>query len=166
MQQPKLTSERDVPIPSIDEDYPGWVSAMRGRWRKQRAERRAIERPRTTLGGLLEERSSAMASATWDIVQLAPTIRPGEFRMWVLVDRQMHALRLQVPRQVYVNFLQPPQPGMLRASYQAEVVHRTLPRGAKVHHLMRFTIPESEYVAREAHSVSYTHLTLPTTPYV
>ena len=151
MQQPKLTSERDVPIPSIDEDYPGWVSAMRGRWRKQRAERRGIERPRTTLGGLLEERSSAMASATWDIVQLAPTIRPGEFRMWVLVDRQMHALRLQVPRQVYVNFLQPPQPGMLRASYQAEVVHRTLPRGAKVHHLMRFTIPESEYVAREAH---------------
>lgn len=142
------------PLPPIEEDYPGWVTAMRERWRRRRAERRGVPRPHSTLGGHFAERNTAMASATWDIVHLAPTSRPGEFRMWVLVDRQLHALRMHVSRQVYVNFVRPPKPGMLRDTYEAESVYRTLPRGASPRHLMRLTIPESEYVARESHFAS------------
>ena len=109
---------------------------------------RRSELETATLGGHFAERNTAMASATWDIVHLAPPSRPGEFRMWVLVDRQLHALRMHVPRQVYVNFIRPPKPGMLRDTYVAESVYRTLPRGASPRHLMRLTIPERVSVAR------------------
>lgn len=157
--QPSVAREPTPPpapelsIPDIEQDYPGWVAAMRSRWRQRRAERRrgGTERRPATLGGMLAERSTAMASAAWDIVQLAPTARPGEFRMWVLVDRQLHALRLHVPRQLYVNFVHMPAPGTLLDTYRAEVVHRLLPRGAPVRHLMLLTIPEEEFQANEYH---------------
>lgn len=142
----------EMPVPRMEDDYPGWVAAMKGRWRRLRAERRqgASGAP-ATLGKMLAAQNTAMASAAWDIVQLAPTARPGEFRLWVLVDRQLHAMRLLVPRQLYVNFVQMPAPGTLRDDYRAELVHRTLPRGAVARHLMRLTMPEAVYQASESH---------------
>lgn len=141
----------DPPIPPIEQDYPGWVSAMRVRWRRRRTERRGLEKRSTTLGGFFEQRSSAMASVAWDIVQLAPTTRPGEFRLWVLVDRQLHVLKLNVPRQFYVNFVQLPKPGLLRDTYRAEAVTRVLPRGATPRHLMHITVSEEEFRKDDAH---------------
>ncbi|WFD27179.1 DNA-directed DNA polymerase [Malassezia nana] len=149
VEEPALPA--DPPLPPIEQDYPGWVSAMRVRWRRRRAERRGLEKRHATLGGFFEQRSSAMASATWDIVQLAPTPRPGEYRLWVLVDRQLHALKLHVPRQFYVNFVQLPQPGILRDTYRAEAVARVLPRGMPQKHLMHITVSEEEFRRDDAH---------------
>lgn len=138
------------PLPDLHKDYPGWVTAMRDRWRQRRAERTG-RLPSATVGSLFAQRNSVMAATAWDVVQLAPTARPGEFRLWVLVDRQLQSLRLHVPRQIYVNFHRLPPPGTFLSSYSTELVTRTLPRGAPCRQLVRFTIPEDVYLANETH---------------
>lgn len=141
------------PVPDLHADYPGYVSAMRVRWRQQRAARRAAPggAGAGTLHAMLAQRSSAMAASAWDVVQLCPAARPGEFRLWVFVARQLQCLKLVVPRELYVNFKQPPPAHAFLASYAAEPVTRTLPRGVPCRHLMKLTVPEEVYVAEETH---------------
>lgn len=145
--------ERLPSVPDIDSDYRGYVTAMRKHWQAQRAARRA-DRQGTkagTLSSLLQQRSGAMAASAWDLVQLCPTPRPGEYRLWVYVARQLQCLKLWVPRELYVNFKQPPPPGAFLDAYEVEVVTRTLPRGATSRHLVKITVPEAVYLEKEAH---------------
>lgn len=141
-------------VPSMDEDYPGYVRAMRVRWRMQRAarrENRSAGASAGTLNAMIQQRSGAMAASAWDVVQLCPTARPGEYRLWVYVARQLQCLKLHIPRELYVNFKLPPAQNAFLSSYVVEPVARTLPRGAACKHLVKITVPESVYVAEEAH---------------
>ncbi|WFD29904.1 DNA-directed DNA polymerase [Malassezia sp. CBS 17886] len=142
--------------PSMDADYPAWVAVMREQWRRRRAARRRTRasggaRADASLTGLFSQHAGTLATSTWDVVQLTSTPRAGEFRMWAVVDRQMHALRVRVPRQFYVNFKEMPPPHAFLPSYTVEPVSRTLPRGAANRHLVRVTVPEDVFVDEEAH---------------
>jgi DNA polymerase epsilon subunit 1 len=145
-----------------EEDYSAWLAMVRPRWlkeRKERAKQAAIEgRTARTRGSafgamdaLVSRTSRSMASATWDVLQITPTARPGEFRLWVSIDQQMHNLRLRVPRQFYVNFKRVPAPGTFADSYVVESLTRTLPRGTPCRHLFRITVDESVYLEEEVH---------------
>jgi len=83
-------------------------------------------------------------------VQIAETGTPGTFRMWALVGQELHQLKLNVPRILYINYKEPrpldmgvdeygnPQ-GLIRKCT------RTLPRSRLVHNLYEFVVPEPLY---------------------
>ena len=37
------------------------------------------------------------------ILQIAETSHPGQFKLWALIDSDLHSLKLNVPRIFYVN---------------------------------------------------------------
>jgi hypothetical protein len=39
----------------------------------------------------------------WQLLQLAPTATPGEFKLWALADTALYCIPLRVQRQVVVN---------------------------------------------------------------
>lgn len=149
------------PVPDLHVDYPGYVAAMRVRWRQQRAARRtghpSAGAGAGTLHAMLTQRSSAMAASAWDVVQLCATPRPGEFRLWVYVARQLQCLKLLVPRELYVNFKHAPPPDAFLTRYTVEPVTRTLPRGVPCRHLVKLTIPEEVFVEEETHFSTLLH---------
>ncbi|WFD34820.1 DNA-directed DNA polymerase [Malassezia cuniculi] len=150
--EPAAESEPQLmPVPDINVDYPGWVSAMRERWRRRRAERKTGAVRPSTLGSIFQQQSTAMASSNWDVVQVCPAARAGEFRLWVLAGTQLQSLKLRVPRQFYVNFKHVPERNTFLPDYIAEPVTRTLPRGHAVRHLVRITVAEDVYLENEAH---------------
>ncbi|EPQ31767.1 uncharacterized protein PFL1_01099 [Pseudozyma flocculosa PF-1] len=164
---PVAEIEPEPPLPDMDDDYPGWVAAMKVRWRKRRQQRARERKELASMGGglsagsraagkgavgsLFSRRSMSMATATWDVVQICPTNRPGEFRLWISIDQHLQSLKLRVPRQFYVNFKQMPRAGTFADSYRVESLVRTLPRGAPCRHLFRITVPEDVYLEEEAH---------------
>ncbi|KAN0061615.1 DNA polymerase epsilon catalytic subunit [Thecaphora frezii] len=159
--------EPEEPVPDMNEDYPGWVAAMKKKWQKRR-QQRAKERKALaamggglssgskgismgTVGSLFSRKSMSMATATWDVVQICPTNRPGEFRLWIAIDQHLQSLKLRVPRQFYVNFKQMPKEGAFGDDYRVESLVRTLPRGMPSRHLFRITVAEDVFLEQEAH---------------
>lgn len=150
--EPEQPQEPEFPpIPDINVDYPGWVKAMRKRWRHRRAAKRTgVARP-ATLGSIFQQQSTAMASTTWEVVQVCPAAHPGEFILWVLTGARLQSLKLRIPRQFYINFKYAPAENMFLPEYAAEPVSRTLPRGHPTRHLVRITVAEDLFLENEAH---------------
>lgn len=40
-----------------------------------------------TLGGFLQKAQRALLTVPWQVLQIAPTNTPGEFRLWALVSK-------------------------------------------------------------------------------
>ncbi|KAE8270465.1 hypothetical protein A4X09_0g1860 [Tilletia walkeri] len=142
------------------QEYSGWVAVVKKRWRKRIADRqeelRQLGGPMQKVGKgrmatMISRRTASMVNARWDIVQITPGSRPGEFRFWVMIDDQLQNLRLLVPREFYINFKSQPQPGLFKEGYQVESVVKTLPRGATCRHLYRVTVSEDQYLEDEVH---------------
>ena len=163
---PVVEIEVEEPVPDMNVDYPGWVSAMKKKWRKRRLERAKERRSMSSMSGgglsssrafgssvgsLFSRRSMSMATATWDIVQICPTARPGEFRLWISIDQHLQSLKLRVPRQFYVNFKHMPKDGVFGENYKVESLVKMLPRGLPCRHLFRITVSEEVYLQEEAH---------------
>ncbi|ETS61130.1 hypothetical protein PaG_05080 [Moesziomyces aphidis] len=158
--------------PDMNVDYPGWVAVMKKKWRKQRLQRAKERKARAagasvfgssslgkgTVGSLFSQRSANMATAVWDVVQICPSSRPGEYRMWISIDQHLQALKLKVPRQFYVNFKSNPgNEVFLPGVYEAERLVKTLPRDAPCRHLYRITVDEDVYQEQEAHFSNLIH---------
>ncbi|KAL9936385.1 hypothetical protein V8E36_004453, partial [Tilletia maclaganii] len=158
-------AELNKPAPPLS-DYSGWVAVVKRRWKKRLADRQEEVR---RLGGsmqkvgkgrmatMISRRTASIASANWDIVQITPGSRPGEFRFWVMIDEQMQSLRLVVPREFYINFKSQPKPGVFQPGYRVESVVKTLPRGAACRHLYRITVPEDQFLEEEVHFSAITN---------
>lgn len=166
----KAGPQPEVPLPDIADDYRGWVSVMKKRWAKRRHERKqelkalgltsktaassARAAPSAGTGRMAElisRRSMGMATANWEVIQICASARPGEFRLWVLVDSQLQSLKLRVPRQFYINFKSLPAAGTFIEGYTVESLVRTLPRGTPCRHLFRITVSEDIYLEEEGH---------------
>eukprot|EP00741_Cyanophora_paradoxa_P006031 tig00000970_g5849.t1 len=158
-----------VPIegPAIDEDFRGWHTAAKKRWREIR---RAMARwkeeqsadvspggragtsggaPGTTLGAQAKKRSrideympaagSVLKEHAWHLLEVATTGLPGELRLFASVAGSAFALRLRVPRTVYVNCREPrEEAGWARASLQ-------LPHGRPSLHLYEVRVDEERF---------------------
>ncbi|KAG7199297.1 hypothetical protein KM043_018152 [Ampulex compressa] len=99
----------------------------------------------STLGGFLRRAQRKLLQNPWQIIQISYTNEPGMFRLWVLVDQDLHQLRLIVPRIFYVNTRKPkpdPQPGK-KVFWKKST--KVLPRSRPVYHLYRYSVPESQY---------------------
>lgn len=151
------------PIPDINVDYRGWVAAMKPRWKAKIALNRlnrnssgaSMIRDVGPRAGLmtshLSRSATNLATAAWDIVQITPAARAGEYRMWISVAGQLQSLRLRIPRHFYLNLRRSPRPGLFQEGYTVEKVSKTLPRGTQCRHLYRVTVAEDFFVEEEAH---------------
>ncbi|CAO1633464.1 unnamed protein product [Jaminaea pallidilutea] len=147
------------PIPDINVNYRGWVAAMKPRWRAARALRQgekgagttAVTRGAGLMTSHLSRTTTNLATSTWDVVQITPASRAGEYRLWISVGSHLQSLRLRIPRQFYLNLRRQPRPGMFQEGYLVEKVSKTLPRGTPCRHFYRVTVAEDFFVEEEAH---------------
>ncbi|XP_028047433.2 DNA polymerase epsilon catalytic subunit 1 [Monomorium pharaonis] len=95
----------------------------------------------STMTGFLRRAQRKLLETPWQIIQLSETGEPGMFRLWILVDTQLHQVRLVVPRVFYVNTRKArPDPGpneLWKKSF------KSLPRSRPVYNLYRYSLPES-----------------------
>lgn len=99
---------------------------------------------------MLSARSGLLSSHIWEILQIAPIAeRPGEFRMWLLIQDTFQSVRLRVPREFYVNS---PDEAFDQAGWPAEATVeqrvRTLPRSQTMLNLFRVQTPEEDFVKK------------------
>ncbi|XP_070151700.1 DNA polymerase epsilon catalytic subunit 1 isoform X2 [Polyergus mexicanus] len=95
----------------------------------------------STITGFLRRAQRKLLETPWQIIQLSETGEPGMFRLWILIDTQLHQVRLVVPRVFYVNTRKArPDPGpneLWKKSF------KSLPRSRPVYNLYRYSLPES-----------------------
>ncbi|XP_068968210.1 DNA polymerase epsilon catalytic subunit 1 [Bombus flavifrons] len=99
----------------------------------------------STLGGFFKRTQRKLLMNPWQIIQISPTNKPGLYRLWVLVDRDLHQLRLIIPRIFYVNTRKPkpnPEPGK-KVSWKES--KKVLPRSRPIYNLYQYTVPETQF---------------------
>lgn len=154
-EQEKESEVEEVP-PEPEYDYAGYIRIMKKKWRKQRQEkaraRKSGLRQDGTISSMLRTQTSSMNSKQWDVIQIASTNRPGEFKLWLAIDGTFQSVRLKVPREFYLNFKEDPEPQMLATDrYEAVEVVRTLPRGQPARHLYKLSVDEVLFMEGESH---------------
>lgn len=146
-----------VPPPDIKQDYSAWLRHMKPLWRASRQQILAVARPGFgaksggLLGGMIQQRSHMLSSQVWDIVQILPVLeRPGEFKMWLLIHDSLQAVRIKIPREFLVNFVEIPVEGKRwPKTCKVESLTRTLPRAQRCMNLVRVTTLEEDYLENE-----------------
>ncbi|CAO1637695.1 unnamed protein product [Parajaminaea phylloscopi] len=152
------------PVPDVNVDYRGWVAAMKPRWRAavlHKKANRGLTGGATTNGSMasrgglmtshLSRSVAGIATAVWDVVQITPASRAGEYRLWIYFGNQMRSVKLRIPRHFYLNLRREPRPGLFSEGYIVEKVSKTLPRGSTSRHFYRITVAEDVFVEEEAH---------------
>lgn len=97
----------------------------------------------STIAGFVRKTQRKLLDYPWQILQIAPTNEPGYFKLWALVDKELHQIRLIVPRIFYVNSRkkrEDPGPNDLWRKCS-----KILPRSRPVYHLYQYTVPEELY---------------------
>ncbi|XP_031367995.1 DNA polymerase epsilon catalytic subunit 1 [Apis dorsata] len=99
----------------------------------------------STLGGFLRRAQRKLFMTPWQIIQISQTNEPGLYRLWILIERDFHQLRLVVPRIFYVNTRKPkpdPEPGK-KVSWKKSM--KILPRSRPVYNLYQYSVSEIQY---------------------
>jgi DNA polymerase epsilon subunit 1 len=152
--------EREEPeeVPEPTEDYQGWLVAQKTKWKLARLERQRFVQEHgnissrkvgrgTNFGGMegyLARQAEKLIKLPWEVLQVVETDTLGEFKVWALVDGDLHAIKLIIPRTFYVNARIPQsQPEM--SWFKMEPTRKALPRSHQALHLYEVTMPESKY---------------------
>ncbi|ODN97119.1 DNA polymerase epsilon catalytic subunit A [Cryptococcus amylolentus CBS 6273] len=154
-EQEKSPEIEELP-PKPEDDYSGYIRVMKKKWRQQRQERTRARKsgPRQdgTVSSMLRAQTTSLSSKQWDVVQIAVTNRPGEFKLWLSIDGTFQSVKLRVPREFYLNFKETPQQDVLFADrYEVSEVVRTLPRGQATRHLFKLLVDEILFMEGESH---------------
>lgn len=141
-----------------------WVNFQKKKWQWQLDQRKKLRDPRNskrsrthpantgpstslaqsrpaqaTVGGFLRRAQRAILEQPWQIIQAQQSDDFGNFIVWLMIDTELHKVKLTVPRIFYVNqrkLAPPEEDGMWKK------VHRVLPRTRPVHFLYRYVVPE------------------------
>ncbi|KAK3853994.1 hypothetical protein Pcinc_039493 [Petrolisthes cinctipes] len=104
---------------------------------------RSVRSAGSTLGGFLRRTHRTLMDVPWQIIQLAETNTPGQFKLWALVGNDLHLIKLTVPRIFYVNQRTPKEEGIRDGVWRK--ANKTLPRSQPVFHLYEYTVPEEVF---------------------
>ncbi|KAB0803610.1 hypothetical protein PPYR_00580 [Photinus pyralis] len=136
-------------------DFDAWLAFQKKKWKYQMLQRlegqqkvkrlkgsTAVVRSAApgTLQGFLLKAQRALLANPWQILQIVKTNTPGEFLVWVLVESEIHIVKLIVPRMFYAN-LRTPKCADEGALFKK--CNRTLPRSKQVNCLYLYTVQES-----------------------
>ncbi|KAG0320031.1 DNA polymerase epsilon catalytic subunit [Dissophora globulifera] len=146
--------------PDMMTDYHGFLAYQKIKWKRQRlerAQRKALGQTRAkgpvgSLSGFIQQQSTSILTKYWQVIQIVETDIPGEFRLWIMIDKTLHSVRLSVPRIFYVNSRVEDVNNETRLFPKQKLV-RTLPRSHPCLHLYQFNMPESLY-QRESKNLS------------
>lgn len=162
---PGQGGDGDEACPPRDQDYAGWLAHQKRRWlaqrdaRKRRRADKPVPRkgggpgdagllplagPMRDLGAFFRKQQHSAVHASWHILQVAETRDAGLFRVWALVNGSMYALRLRLPRTLYIDLEPAADPGTV-LPFHARRVLRTLPHGHEAGTLYEAELEESEY---------------------
>ena len=153
-------------MPSITEDYEGWLRYQKKKWKIQkqaRIRRRQLFGERNnavndSLGSLFRNQAELLFISTWQVLQLRETDTPGEVRAFVLIDRKVHTITVKVPRQVFLNLKDKDLPDVEVEGCEVEKVNHTLPNGHPSVHLFKLTMPEEVFIKEaEKLNILFTH---------
>ena len=98
-----------MPVPT--EDYEGFLEYQKQKWKIQKQarirRRHLFGETRAMHRTILERRSGTKRRcclrATWQVLQLRGTDSPGVVLAFVLIDSKVHRLKINVPRQVFLE---------------------------------------------------------------
>ncbi|KAG8956944.1 DNA polymerase epsilon catalytic subunit [Tulasnella sp. 419] len=150
-QREKVVNQEEFPpIPNPSEDYPGWIKAMRPRWRAMREAR--LGASTSQLVPAMFRGARIRTTASWDVVQVRATQHLGRFVMWCYSDGEFTPINLRIPREFYLNLkVEADEETFIEGEYFVEQVVRTLPRGHPVMNLYKVSVAETTYLASESH---------------
>ncbi|PNP44522.1 DNA polymerase epsilon catalytic subunit A [Trichoderma gamsii] len=140
-------------MPGPSDDYVGFLEYQKKKWKLQK---QARIRRRQLFG---ERRSNANSNIqqtfmkqahftfmnTWQLLHLKATDTPGVVTAHVLIDAKIHTLKINVPRQVFLNLKKEELPDVEIPGCEVEQVNYTLPNGHQSKHLFKLTVPEDVY---------------------
>ena len=152
LEEQVLELELPDTMPDMLTDYYGFLAYQKKKWKRQRlerAQRKALGQVRAkgpvgSLSGFIQKQSTNILTNKWQIVQVVDTEIPGEFRLWILIDKTLHSIRVSVPRTFYVNSRIEDTSHETRLFPKQKMI-RTLPRAHPCLHLYQFSMPESLY---------------------
>ncbi|KAK2153411.1 hypothetical protein LSH36_298g04118 [Paralvinella palmiformis] len=149
------------PMGKTKEECKVWIEFQKKKWAfqsKQRAQRHKRRRLEDTdnstsgglirsgagvgVGGFLRRKGRTMLDMPWQVVQLAETGTPGQYKLWALIGSDLHAIKLNVPRIFYVN-QKTPKDG---EGTMWKKVNRLLPRSHPIFNMYEYSVPEDVYI--------------------
>ncbi|CAH4036854.1 unnamed protein product [Pieris brassicae] len=146
------------PFGNTKEERIAWIVFQKKKWKWQIEQRGRHNRskkgkiddmatlPKTvgasnTLGGFIKRAQRTLLNTPWQIIQIAETAEPGLFRLWALVNNELHQIKLTVPRIFYVNR----RVAIEETGQYYRKCNRVLPRAHPAVHLYQYTVPEHLY---------------------
>lgn len=161
---PFASLPKSMPDPS--EDYPAFLEYQKLKWKLQkqaRARRRHLfGEKRSNIQSNIQQTFRNQAEMTfrntWQVLQLKATDVPGLVNAYVLIDNKIHTIKINVPRQVFLNLKSRELPDIEVDGCHVEQVSHTLPNGHSSVHLFKLTVPEEIYFAEaEKFSLLFNH---------
>lgn len=147
-------------IPSPSNDYIGFLEYQKKKWKLQkqaRIRRRHLfgEHGATgfeNLGNLFRTQAEAAFIQPWQILHLVESEKPGEIRAFILIDRKLHSIRVNVERQLFLNLKSQDLPNVDIQDCVVTKVNHILPNGHPSTHLFKIVMPEEIYL-QESHQI-------------
>ncbi|KAJ2727071.1 DNA polymerase epsilon catalytic subunit [Coemansia sp. Benny D115] len=152
------------PAPDPSDDYASWLSHSKQVWalkRKLRALRvKAMEsgidvpedsqavQGAASVGQFFTRTQASLQRGIWHVLQWTETDTPGELKAWVWIGGQLHAVRVSVPRTLYVTSNVTSQQ-ITNSKFFVEAKSMVLPRASYLPqstHLYKCVMTESEYI--------------------
>lgn len=59
--------------------------------------------PTSNVAQYFRQQQAVATHSHWQLLQLAPTAVPGQFKLWALADNSLYCIPLRVPRRVVIN---------------------------------------------------------------
>jgi len=152
-QDPFAALPEEMPSPS--EDYSAFLEYQKKKWKLQkqaRIRRRHLFGERrgnaqTSIQQTFRNQAEMTFRNTWQLLQLRATDTPGVVAAYVLIDSKIHTIKVNVPRQVFLNLKSKDLPDVEVEGCSVEQVNHTLPNGHPSVHLFKLTVPEDVYFA-------------------
>lgn len=144
------------PYGSSKEELDTWLAFQKRKWNFQAIQRSQGGNPRSqkkaktsisvlrsaapgSLGGFIQRAQRTLLTAPWQVIQIVATATPGEYKLWALVQSELHQVKLTVPRVFYANLK---EPKVAEEGALFKKCNRTLPRARQVYHLYMYSVPE------------------------
>lgn len=152
-ENPDLLAGLPKAMPGPSEDYAGFLAYQKKKWKLQRQtrtrRRQLFGDRRALVGGNIQQTFMKQAHLTfmhtWQLLHLKPTETPGIVLAHVLIDSKLHGIKINVPRQIFLNLKSKELPAIVIEGCEVEQVNYTLPNGHQSIHLFKLTVPEDVY---------------------
>ncbi|PTB77441.1 DNA polymerase epsilon, catalytic subunit A [Trichoderma longibrachiatum ATCC 18648] len=140
-------------MPDPSDDYVGFLQYQKKKWKLQKQarirRRQLFGERRGNVSSNIQQTFMKQAHLTfmntWQLLHLKATDTPGIVTAHVLIDAKIHTLKINVPRQVFLNLKKEELPDIEIAGCEVEQVNYTLPNGHESKHLFKLTVPEDVY---------------------